>query len=45
MLALLILWIMGLLNAIYGKETPVPVMGNLFGKWFSGIQYFSKQLK
>lgn len=38
MLTLLILWIMGLLNAINGKEVPVPVMGNLNSKWFSGIQ-------
>ncbi|MBX9449751.1 MAG: hypothetical protein KL787_08565 [Taibaiella sp.] len=38
MFVLLVLWIMGLLNAINGKETPVPVIGNLYGKWFSGIR-------
>lgn len=38
MFALLILWIMGLLNAVNGKERPVPVLGHLYDKWFSGIQ-------
>ncbi|UOE39748.1 hypothetical protein MTP09_07385 [Chryseobacterium suipulveris] len=38
MFVLLVLWIKGLLNAINGKELPVPVMGNLYDKWFSGIQ-------
>lgn len=38
MFVLLILWILGLMNAINGKETPVPVLGNLYSKWFSGIQ-------
>lgn len=38
MFALMVLWIMGLLNAVNGKESPVPVLGNLYNKWFSGIQ-------
>lgn len=38
MLALLILWIIGLSNAINGKEVPLPVVGNLYCKWLSGIQ-------
>lgn len=38
MFALLILWMMGLFNAINGKEVPVPLLGSLYGKWFSGIQ-------
>lgn len=38
MLTLLILWVMGLLNAVNGKEAPVPLMGDLYSKWFSGIQ-------
>ncbi len=38
MIVLLILWISGLLNALNGKESPVPILGNLYNKWFSGIQ-------
>lgn len=38
MIVLLILWISGLLNALNGKESPVPVLGNLYNKWFSSIQ-------
>ncbi|HMU98814.1 MAG: hypothetical protein K1X26_05165 [Chitinophagales bacterium] len=38
MIVLLILWISGLLNALNGKESPIPILGNLYNKWFSGIQ-------
>ncbi|MDA9774637.1 hypothetical protein N9B82_06730 [Saprospiraceae bacterium] len=36
-LLLLILWIMSLINALAGKEKPLPVVGNLFQDWFKGI--------
>ena len=36
-IGLMILWIMGLLNAINGKEQPVPLLGNLYTKWFANI--------
>ena len=29
MIVLLILWISGLLNALNGKESPIPILGNL----------------
>lgn len=35
---LLIIWIMGLINAANGKTRPVPLLGKLYEKWFSGIQ-------
>lgn len=38
MVVLLVLWILGLLNAVNGKESAVPLLGNLYNKWFSGIQ-------
>ena len=31
------LWISGLLNALNGKESAVPVMGEYYKKWFAGI--------
>lgn len=36
-LFLFFLWISGLLNAINGKEKPVPVMGEYYLKWFAGL--------
>lgn len=36
-IALIVLWIMGLMNAINGKEQPIPVLGNLYNKWFANI--------
>ena len=38
MIGLIVLWISGLLNAVNGKERPIPVLGNLYNKWFTGIQ-------
>ncbi len=35
--ALFVLWVIGLLNAVNGKQTPVPVVGHLYNQWFSGI--------
>ena len=34
---LLIMWIMGLINAINGKEVPVPILGKKYEKWFKEI--------
>jgi uncharacterized membrane protein len=34
---LLILWIMGLINAVGGKMQPVPVLGKKFEEWFRTI--------
>lgn len=34
---LLIMWVMGLINAINGKEKPVPVLGKKYEEWFKGI--------
>ncbi|SFH12545.1 DUF4870 domain-containing protein [Pedobacter insulae] len=34
---LVALWLMGLLNALNGKEQPIPVVGNLYNKWFANI--------
>jgi uncharacterized membrane protein len=34
---LLILWIIGLINAITGKQKPVPVLGEKFLEWFSDL--------
>ncbi|PKD20848.1 hypothetical protein APR41_12460 [Salegentibacter salinarum] len=36
-LFLLVFWIMGLLNAINGKEKPVPALGNKFESWFKNM--------
>lgn len=36
-LFLLYLWIMGLVNAINGKEKPVPILGRKFEEWFHSI--------
>lgn len=33
-IALLVLWVMGLMAAINGEFKPVPVVGELFQKWF-----------
>lgn len=38
MIVLFIFWISGLMNAINGKQKPIPVLGNSYNKWFSGIQ-------
>ncbi|MBI2731442.1 MAG: DUF4870 domain-containing protein [Sphingobacteriales bacterium] len=33
-----ILWIMGLISAINGEEKPLPVVGDLYQKWFTFIK-------
>lgn len=34
----LYMWITGLMNAINGKEKPVPFLGNKFAEWFKSVQ-------
>lgn len=36
-IGLMVLWFMGLMNAINGKEQPIPLLGNLYAKWFANI--------
>lgn len=32
-----VLWIMGLMNAINNKKEPVPLLGEMYNKWFESI--------
>lgn len=34
---LLVLWVIGLMNAVNGKEKEVPVLGKYYSEWFKGI--------
>lgn len=34
---LFILWVSGLVNALNGKQTPVPMLGQHYQKWFATI--------
>ncbi len=34
---LLVLWIMGLVNAVNNKKEPVPLLGDYFEEWFKNI--------
>lgn len=34
---LVVLWVIGLLNAINGKEKPVPMIGKYFQEWFQNL--------
>lgn len=34
----LVLWVLGIMNANNGKATPVPFFGPLYEKWFANIQ-------
>lgn len=36
-IALVVLWIRGLMNAINGKQQPIPVLGHWYSKWFANI--------
>lgn len=36
-IGLMVLWFMGLMNAINGKEQPIPLLGNLYAKWFANL--------
>ena len=35
---LIYMWIIGLMNAINGKEKTVPFLGNKYEEWFKGIK-------
>ncbi|CAM3406614.1 DUF4870 domain-containing protein [Zobellia roscoffensis] len=35
---LLYMWVMALMNALNGKEGPVPILGKKYEVWFAGIQ-------
>lgn len=37
MLLLIALWLRSLINAVNGKEVPIPVLGTYYDKWFAGI--------
>lgn len=34
---LVIMWVVGLINAVNGKEKPVPILGNKYQEWFKGV--------
>ena len=36
-LALLYMWIMGLMNAINGHEKPLPLLGDKYLEWFKNV--------
>lgn len=36
-LALLYLWIVGLMNAVNGKEKPLPFLGDYYSEWFKTV--------
>jgi uncharacterized membrane protein len=35
---IVVLWIIGLVNALNGKEKPVPVLGEKYIEWFQNVQ-------
>ncbi|PVW13972.1 DUF4870 domain-containing protein [Marixanthomonas spongiae] len=36
-LALMVLWVLGLVNAINGKKEPIPMVGPYFETWFKDV--------
>ena len=36
-IGILIFWIMGLIAAASGEEKPMPIIGDMFQKWFAGF--------
>lgn len=34
---LLIMWVAGIINAVNGKEKPMPVLGKQYMQWFKGV--------
>ncbi len=34
---LLFMWIMGLINAINGRDKPVPILGSKYSEWFKNL--------
>ena len=37
-LGFIVLWVIGLLSAINGKATPVPIFGEHYQEWFAGMK-------
>lgn len=35
---LLYMWVMALMNALNGKESPAPILGKKYEVWFKGVQ-------
>jgi hypothetical protein len=31
------MWVMGLLNAVNGRERPVPILGEKYGEWLKSV--------
>lgn len=36
-MGLVVLWVIGLMNALNGKMAPVPVLGKKYNQWFAGV--------
>lgn len=36
-LVMIYMWIIGLINAVNGKEKPLPILGEKYSQWFKGI--------
>lgn len=36
-LVLVVMWIVGLMNALNGKEKPMPILGKKYEEWFSSV--------
>jgi uncharacterized membrane protein len=36
--AFFVFWLIGLLGAVNGEEKPIPIIGNLFQKWFTFLK-------
>jgi len=36
-LLVLVMWVIGIINAISGNMKPVPVLGEKFNEWFQGV--------
>lgn len=36
-LLILVMWVIGIVNAISGNMKPVPVLGDKFNEWFQGV--------
>ncbi|WP_400075262.1 DUF4870 domain-containing protein [Winogradskyella sp. R77965] len=37
-LIILYMWVMGLINALNGKEQPLPILGKKYEEWFKSIK-------
>lgn len=36
-LAIIVFWVISLINAVNGKMAPLPIVGEMFQEWFKGI--------